>query len=189
MLFGGDYQMWHGPPSRRVRDLVRGVFEAARAKTGVFACVGNHDDPGLIEELRRDHRILENESVDLGGGRRLAVCGDAWSGRDDVEKAMQGIPPAAFTLMLSHSPDIARPAARAGVAVLLCGHTHAGQVKLPIVGSPVKRVRADRSVYRDDHVIEGMNLHISSGFGYSVIPVRIGSRCSVTEMTIGPAQA
>jgi predicted MPP superfamily phosphohydrolase len=191
VLFGGDYQEGHGSISEEQWAGVETILRAARARFGVFGCIGNHDKPRAVKLLRElskrsdvAFQIALNEAFHVHEGLYVSVTGDAWDGHDDVPLSMKGIPPGAFTLMLSHSPDVAWRASAAGVSVCLCGHTHGGQVRLPIVGAPMKRIRGDRRLYIGDFRLNRMLLHVTSGFGTSLLPIRIGTKRSVTELVL-----
>jgi predicted MPP superfamily phosphohydrolase len=70
------------------------------------------------------------------GGKCITICGtdDPSSEHDNLDAALEGAPPDAFTLLAAHCPDIAPEAAFKGVDVMLSGHTHGGQVALPFYG-------------------------------------------------------
>lgn len=185
VLFGGDYQDGLGRVSAARYAVIAGVVNAARARHGVFGCIGNHDGRSLIERLRRESLVLAaNESFPIVPGLRLAVADDAWCDRDDFARALAGAPGHEFVIGLTHSPDAAWHAAAAGVSLMLCGHTHGGQVDLPLLGSPLKRVRRDRRLFRGNFRLDRMLLHISPGFGTSLLPLRYGVAASVTEITL-----
>ena len=105
-------------------------------KGPVYGVLGNHDTirmvPGL-EEMRI--RMLLNECETIVRGNQhihLAGIDDAHYYRvDNIEKAASAIPHDEFSILLSHTPEIYRQAAHADFKLLLCGHTHGGQICLP----------------------------------------------------------
>jgi uncharacterized protein len=105
-------------------------------KGPVYGVLGNHDTirmvPGL-EEMRI--RMLLNECETIVRGNQhihLAGIDDAHYYRvDNIEKAAAAIPHDEFSILLSHTPEIYRQAAHADFKLLLCGHTHGGQICLP----------------------------------------------------------
>jgi hypothetical protein len=176
LLLGGDLT------TTRVAELEeqRALFRELQAPLGVFAVLGNHDhytgDPAAVRALLEDCGItvLHNRSVVLQrDGRRIILSGidDLHSGQPDLERALQGAPDDVTTILLSHNPDIFFEAARRGVALVLSGHTHGGQIRIP--GLPVL-VRMSR--YRLDHgrfETDGAQLVVSRGLGVTGMPLRI----------------
>jgi predicted MPP superfamily phosphohydrolase len=139
-------------------------LEGLSAPLGVWAVPGNHDmahndpfttmqaPPEKVEVLRRvlsglGIRLLENASETIAvDGARLAIAGsdDLGFGRDDVAAAMRGTAGADLVILLGHTPDIIDDPHAAGADLLLCGHTHGGQIQLPGIGSPWAPVWRDR---------------------------------------------
>jgi len=102
----------------------------------VYPVLGNHDLLRVAEVLETcGVRVLMNESVRLGpetGGLCLAGVDDPRLFRtDDLSRALAGRVPGEPIVLLAHSPGIHRKALAAGVNLMLCGHTHGGQISLP----------------------------------------------------------
>ncbi len=186
VLFGGDYQDGHGRVSDKVYEAILAVIRAARGRWGTFGVSGNHDHPTLVERLRHESslRMLENEWYHLDGPVHVVGIGDAWQDRDDPRRAVSGIAAGSFLLGVAHSPDVAHKAAAAGVHALFCGHTHGGQVVLPLVGPPVRRLKRDRRLLSGEFRLNRMLLHVTMGFGASLFSIRYGTRSSICEVVI-----
>jgi len=113
-----------------------------RAPLGVFGVLGNHDyDPGMmaryldrqgISVLRNCHLYIER------AGARLWIAGvdDVLRGEANLDEALRGIPAEDCTVSLAHEPDYADVAAAYRVDLQLSGHSHGGQVNLPLLGTP-----------------------------------------------------
>jgi hypothetical protein len=151
----------------------------------VFAVLGNHDTIKMVPGLEQmGIRVLLNESEPiLRGNERIHLAGidDAHFYRvDNIEKAAAGIPAGAFSILLSHTPEIYRQAAHAGFALLLSGHTHGGQICLPgsipitLDSALPRRLGAGAWKYHD------MIGYTSVGAGSSIVPVRLNSRPEIT---------
>lgn len=162
-----------------------------RPPLGSVAVLGNHDwddDGPRIAEALRDTgvRVLENEAVRLARvPEELWVAGlaDASTRRPDVTRALAAVPDDATVLMLSHDPDVF-PRVPERVALTLSGHTHGGQVDLPIVKRSWIPSRFGER-YAGGHVVEdGRHLLISRGIGNSTLPVRLGVPPEVVHMTL-----
>jgi predicted MPP superfamily phosphohydrolase len=154
------------------------AFGLLHAPLGVFAVLGNHDhatgDPAGV--IRRTEaygiEVLHNRSVTLErAGQRLSLAGvdDCLMGAPDIGAALEGT--AAPVLLLSHNPDLFFEAARRGVALVLAGHTHGGQIRLR--GLPVlfrqSRYRLDEGRFRTS----GTELVVSRGLGAVGLPWRV----------------
>lgn len=154
-----------------------GSFRSLTAPLGTFAVLGNHDhytgQPAKLSALLEENgvTVLTNRWAPIEqNGARFALAGidDLVQGRPDLAAALDGAP--APTVLLSHNPDIFFDAARRGVALVLSGHTHAGQIRIP--GLPVlvrqSRYRLDEGRY----TAAGAELVVSRGLGASGLPLR-----------------
>ena len=165
------------------------------APLGSFAILGNHDwwhgpvpgMPGGPAEIRaelaqRRIRLLENDATKLTkDGQSFWIAGLAdqmahrikrgWTrGADDLQGTLERIPASDPVVMLAHEPFIFYNMPDR-VALTLCGHTHGGQINLPLIGAPVTPSRR----YRYGHIVEdGRHLIVSGGLGESGLPVRLG---------------
>ncbi len=137
----------------RVDDLE--ALNALRAPLGVFAVLGNHDSgqhmwngkhlqtadrsadvQRLLEQcgitvLRNQARALTHK------GQSFAIAGidDLWMPSSDLQQALASVPDAMPLLLLSHNPDVVLHPAHVRAALIISGHTHGGQFRLPIIGS------------------------------------------------------
>jgi hypothetical protein len=102
----------------------------------------------------------------------VAGLADLRKRRPDLPGALDGVPPGAPILLLAHDPDVF-PYVPARVALTLSGHTHGGQVAIPLVRRPaIPSLHGER--YARGHVVEeGRHLYVSSGFGTSGLPLRL----------------
>ena len=130
----GDLFEGHGQPQGELLPL----FHRLSAPMGVWAVLGNHESYGrrdtgtnLIEEA--GFQLLLNSWAEvrpgliLAGVENLRASSYSGQGPDPISKALSGRPPGA-TVLLSHKPWQADRAADAGAGLMLCGHTHGGQV-------------------------------------------------------------
>lgn len=144
----GDFvqsRPWQGPAGS-------GFLARLRSRSGIVGVLGDHDYSrrrkrpmaGVAEAVAgAGIRLLRNETVELEGGLRVAGI-DPTTSRvraANLDTAIAGGTP---HLLLAHSPDAIVEAAGRGVPLLLCGHTHGGQVVLPFYGPPVTHTRVHR---------------------------------------------
>lgn len=146
LLWGGDFIQGRAGVPDALR-LVEAVKERL-PRVPTYGVLGNAEHKlrwrerrEFVDELeRRGVQTLLNRSTVVsfrGEAFTLAGVDDPYYGHADLERALAGTAPDVFTLLLAHSPQIATQAARAGVDLMLSGHTHGGQVRLPLIG-PLK---------------------------------------------------
>ncbi len=156
----------------------------------VYGILGNHDFiemvPGL-EDMGVRMLLNESEAVECTDGE-LYIAGiddPHFYQIDDIEKAVEGIPESAVSVLLSHSPETFRKAAAAGVDLMLSGHTHGGQICLP-GGMPILRTgNCPRQMRLGRWEHDGMQGYTSAGTGSSGVPVRF---CCPPELTLHTLQ-
>jgi predicted MPP superfamily phosphohydrolase len=179
----GDYRaQTYGPFDAALRQMSGLSTQLSQPLYGVL---GNHDSIRMLPGLESmGIRMLLNESVTLRRGREsiyLAGIDDAHYYRvDNVEKAAAELPPDAVTILLSHTPEIYRQAAHAGFDLMLCGHTHGGQICLP-GGAPVTLdSKCPRYMGRGAWRYHGMQGYTSAGAGTCIVPARLNCPPEIT---------
>jgi predicted MPP superfamily phosphohydrolase len=175
------------PPERTAGELGR-----IQAPLGVYAVLGNHDAWLDASRVRRALEgagipVLEDSAVRIAPGPSLtfwlAGVSDFWTGTHDVRAALRGVPEWGSVLAFTHNPDIF-PQVPARVSLTLAGHTHGGQVRLPLFGPPIVPSRFGQR-YAAGHVVEGgRHLFVATGVGTSIIPVRFGVPPEVVVVTV-----
>ena len=165
----GDY----GPALEAVERL------RARISTPVYAVLGNHDPLAMVPPLEAmGIAVLVNEVAVLArGDARIHMAGidDAhFFGTHDIPGVRAAIPPDAFAILLSHTPETYAEAADAGFDFMLSGHTHGGQICLPgsiplMLDSPGMPRRYGAGAWRHGN----MTGFTSRGTGSSLQPVRL----------------
>lgn len=151
----------------------------------VYAILGNHDSIRMVPPLEElGVRMLLNESVPIRRGNGeifLAGIDDPHYYRvDNFEKACEDIPSDRVAILLAHSPEIYRHAAHAGFHVLLCGHTHGGQICLP-GGYPLTyNARCPRRYCAGSWRYRSLRGYTSRGSGVSIVDVRFNCPPEIT---------
>lgn len=157
------------------------VVSQLRAPDGVVAVLGNHDqsdskqlERGLVE---RDVSVLDNRwSVVRRGEAELCVAGvgDRWTRRTDLEAALAGRPSGAPTVLLAHDPECFERAAARGVELTLSGHTHGGQIGVPLVARRLNIARLARQRPQGLARLGASLLYVTAGLGTTGPPLRLG---------------
>jgi predicted MPP superfamily phosphohydrolase len=164
-----------------------------RPRLATIAVLGNHDhwrdaDAARAGLAALGVTVLDNTAIEVGP---LAIGGldDPFTGHADLGAtvaALRGLPGA--KLVLSHSPD-PFPDLPADVSLMMAGHTHCGQVSLPLIG-PLKTMSAYGKRYACGRIDEaGKTLIVTAGLGTSGVPVRIGAPPDMWLLTLGPRPA
>jgi len=189
ILFGGDYIS----ETTRYMDEAGPVLGAlARlAPLGALAVLGNHDHGGhssaVILGLEHEGiQVLRNEAVAvpwLGDTLWVAGIDDTLLGQPLPAAAFAGIPEGAATLCLWHEPDAADLAAPFGPFAQLSGHSHGGQIRLPVLGELAVPI-GGRKYPIGTYDVDGMQLYVSRGLGTYRPPVRLRCPPEVTLVTL-----
>ncbi|MHB8539692.1 MAG: metallophosphoesterase [Candidatus Acidiferrales bacterium] len=179
--------------SRNYIEPVAEMLSGLRARSGVFAVLGNHDfrvgadaiaralDKNGIEVLRNRHVTLRRK------GQKCYLAGvDDLLYRADLSRAMRGIPHGAPTLLLSHNPAIIGEAADMGINFVLSGHTHGGQVKLPLIGCVYGRSEKNMRFKIGRDSLGPTQIYVSRGIGTVVLPVRYGCPSEIPHFVLEP---
>jgi predicted MPP superfamily phosphohydrolase len=196
VVLGNHEHAAHAPAGLREREARgwRGLLGKA-----LSAVAPRHVAPAIDEA----HAIAEaltaagaNVLVNAGkhlvlGDRQLWVsgCDSAWAGEADIAAAVRGRKSSAACLALVHEPELAVSAADAGADLILAGHTHGGQVRLPIIGAPYthqvdERIRIAAGF---QHIGDAL-LHITAGLGHT-IPLRWGCPPELVWLDCAPQTA
>jgi hypothetical protein len=179
----GDYR---GKTFGPFEAALEGVAEVrAHLRPPIYGVLGNHDTIQMVPAMEAmGIRMLLNEcEAIVRGDQRIHLAGidDAHFFRvDNIEKAAAQIPTGEFSILLSHTPEIYRQAAHANFDLMLCGHTHGGQLCLP--GSiPIKLEAAlPRRMGAGAWQYHNMSGYTSVGAGSSVVPVRLNCPPEIT---------
>ena len=175
------------PPAAAIAPLGR-----LQATFGAFAILGNNDFPAdqVVPALRQARiRVLSNEATEVGpialgglDGRFLLAPAVLRAERAKTYAELRRTP--GVKVLVSHSPDEIM-AAPPWVRLILAGHTHCGQIVLPIFGPIETRSRYGRKFYCGI-VRQGPRLLVvTSGIGTSHLPLRIGAPPDIWLITVG----
>lgn len=170
------------------------LLSRIRASSGTLAVLGNHDvecDTSHIIEVLEHHQIsvLRNRSVPLErDGKRLWLSGvdDFLRGKPKLEMALKGIPADEAVVLLAHEPDPADYVANYPVDLQLSGHSHGGQVRIPLVGTPFLPALARKYPW-GLRQIKRLILYTNVGIGTIDVPIRLGCPPEVTLITLRKA--
>ena len=175
------------------------TFSKINAKYGKYAVIGNHDyiemdnvikvfNDSNFKYLENSYDIIynqNNEKIFIGG------IGNVSYNLDDIDKTMEYFNSnndIDYKVMLVHEPDISdKIVENYNVSLILAGHSHNGQVRLPIIGA-LYTPPGSKKYYDEHYIIDGANLYISSGIGVKTINYRFFNRPSINFYRINKSE-
>ncbi|EGL19192.1 MULTISPECIES: metallophosphoesterase [unclassified Paenibacillus] len=179
------------------REQISSVLAEIHAPLGKFAVYGNHDRGGggspffapLMQ--RAGFRVLVNEAYRMKGpgGKAMTITGldDYLLGRPDEKKALSSLNKEEFNLLLVHEPDVADRLLPYPVDLQLSGHSHGGQVRLPVLDAPVKTRLAEKyesGMYEIGETGDSRLLYVNRGAGTTRMRIRLGSEPELSVFTL-----
>ena len=177
--------------SRRNIRTAAELLGRLRARHGVYAVLGNHDfrvdADAVTAELRKQRiDVLRNRHIPLRfGSKSIYLVGvDDYGYGADLRRAIRGVPQEAATILLAHNPRVIHLASRHGVSLVLSGHTHGGQVNLPLLGTVYGR-SPERLRYKVGWDRMGATqIYVSRGIGTIVLPWRLRCPAEITHLEL-----
>ena len=180
------------------------VLRQLRAPLGVWGVWGNHDHDYCQREARKTGqtpvqaqgsftdslqqvgiRLLRNAGAALREDLYLAGVDDLRRGQPQLPLALTNAPAQGAVLLLSHNPDLL-PTVPPRVGLTLCGHTHGGQVRLPLIGAPIPASRFGQR-FVQGFVSGPAPGFVSRGLGTSGPPVRFRCPAELVVFDFVPA--
>lgn len=180
LVFTGD--LVDDPKHFHTYDVLTEVLSISKATYGKFWVYGNHDHGGygtdIINEvmersgftlLQNSHAVIEKETDRIV----LAGVDDVILGKPNVEAALKHVNPDLFTVLLVHEPDIATNTSKFPVDVQLSGHSHGGQIRLPLIGDLYTPAYAEKFI-KGKYTLNDrpFRLYVNSGIGTTRLPYR-----------------
>lgn len=164
---------------------------------GIFAVPGNHDywagSDHIFSEIKKAgiHLLINEAETIERGGARLWIIGldDLWEGQPDINAAMANLrdertPDNKPKMLLMHNPDMIEDIAHLGFQLILAGHTHGGQVRLPFLGPLIVPSEFGAKYAAGMFNVERSLMYVSKGVGVVVVPFRFLTRPEITCFTL-----
>jgi predicted MPP superfamily phosphohydrolase len=183
-----------------IGDIKRGALAAepcARllremsAPHGLWAVMGNHDDATDSQHVTRsllaqNIRVLANQSeaIERNGARIwLAGVNDVLSQTADLTKTLSHVPSGEAVILLAHEPDYADYAARFPIDLQLSGHSHGGQIRIPLL-PPLYLPPLAKKYILGQYQIGSLALYTNAGLGTIDVPLRFNCPPEITLLTL-----
>ncbi|WP_298669368.1 metallophosphoesterase [uncultured Sphingomonas sp.] len=195
VFIAGDILAGYRDADARARAApVAHILHGLRAPLGVFVVFGNHDDAGggAVPRALAGAGLGATQNVAVRAGPlALGLSGDTSAGTARLGPVYVGLDKlrrrvALATVFVTHSPDLMQflPTDH---ALLLAGHTHCGQIVLPLIGPLINVSRVSGNLYRCGLIRAGGRiLVVSAGIGTSNVPLRFGAPPDLWLLTLGP---
>lgn len=172
-LITGDFVDHPGHPKQ---DTIREVQELLGSLSmPVYGSPGNHDTTATLEAVQSAGvtMLVNRKQLLHSGGETLSLCGldDPHYYRTHCWQSIEG---AGFRILLAHSPEIFRelqPSRQ--INFCLSGHTHGGQMRLPMLGAIIRRCKVPRNLVSGPWQTEATLGYTSNGTGSSALPLRL----------------
>ncbi len=179
----GDYRYRTFGPFEQALEGLRRV--RAKLREPVYAVLGNHDSIRMVPGIEAlGIQVLLNESATLRRGddaiHLVGIDDPHYYRADNLERACRDIGPGSVSILLAHSPEVYQHAAHAGIDLLLCGHTHGGQLCLPGGAPLLYDTKCPRRMARGAWTYHGLQGYTSVGAGSSIVGVRLNCPPEVT---------
>ena len=187
ILLGGDFVTWE----KHIPLMADVLLTDLHARDGVYAVLGNHDywaNPKKVVATMEERgvRFIINRPVALRrGGDAISLLGidEVYRGTPDIDAAFSNVDPRVPTLGLSHHPDIIDLLQDRKLDLLVCGHTHGGQIRFPFFGSIVVPSKHEQRYASGFHRVREVLMYVSRGVG-AIPPLRILCRPEVATFTL-----
>lgn len=166
----------------KISQLLHGI----RAKDGVYFAPGNHD-PKVTDELflafleNSNIHLLHNDITELPNFNLIGRSDAARNTRAPLAGLMRKTNPEKVTIVIDHNPKSILEAAEQGVELVLCGHTHAGQL---FPGNVFTKMANGKRFFYGHEVFGNTHGIISSGVGMFNLPVRVGTSNEIVEIQL-----
>lgn len=192
ILLPGDFVAGHLPAHSATPEEIAARLGRLKAKLGVYGVLGNHDhwqDPSRIEAALAAHGIelLENRTVRLEtGGKPFHLTGlSDWRSRRPPDwSALLPASPLP-SLVMTHTPDVFDSMPEKP-ALAVAGHTHGGQVTLPLLGAPAVPSRFGERYLRGLIQDRGNLVFVTAGLGYSILKLRLNCPPEIAILDLIP---
>lgn len=163
------------------------------APHGLWAILGNHDegtDPEHVTHALQSENIqvLANQSAPIErDGARIWLAGvnDVLSDTADLPETLRRVPVGEAVILLAHEPDFADEASRFPVDLQLSGHSHGGQIRIPLLPPLYLPKLAKKYIWGEYHV-GPLTLYTNAGLGTLMLPMRFNCPPEITLLTLRP---
>ena len=187
----GDYVNQHNKATQI--DTIWPELSKLSAPHGVYSVLGNHDhwadSSRSLYWLDKSGQNVRHKAVAIRKGSEklwIGGCGDYMEDAVGLDQAFRDVPPGDCKIALAHNPDTADTFFKTRVDLMICGHTHGGQVNIPFWGPPILSVQ-NKAYCRGFILTPDTRLFISKGLGWAILPVRFNCLPEIAILKLAAA--
>ncbi len=187
MVITGDFRNRAGT-SRDAAEGARIVVAPVLRRIPVFAVRGNNDHAETMRLLVREGiRVLDNQAVPVRDGLWFAGWDPYEKRHPLLSEVLRPVPSDAVLVLAAHSPDVILKDGFERAQLILVGHTHGLQIRIPGLPSPITNTHVGWRYTRGLYEVKGSRLYINRGIGTTLIPLRVYSAPEITVITLVPS--
>ncbi len=188
MVITGDMAVQGGSPENSTA-AARLLTGSAKRDMPVYAVAGESDSPEIMAGLETAGvKVIDNKAVPIVSGLWLVgwtPLGEASIALNDI---LQTLPTGSEFILASHSPEVMLQEGSARAKLVLTGHTHGGQIRLPFVRPTMLLTRLGPAYFAGLYKYGDSYLYISRGLGTARVPLRLYSPPEITLFTLWARQ-
>lgn len=196
LIFGGD--LFDDPSTYTIDDEVKASLikslKKLKAPYGKFAVLGEKDHDKAINKdienilFKANFECLNNQSIQIrkDGNDFFNLVGidSMIGGNSDINMALNGINTALFTIVATHASDLVPSLPVNGIDLVLCGHSHGGQISLPLIG-PTEKIKGSTKYEQGITTVNRTKVLVTNGLGTTQKDIRFLSspQCHIIRLS------
>ena len=183
VIFTGDFLDERIKLNKKDIEKIKETLSEINSKLGNYAVNGNHD----IQDYEDFKNIMDGNFYILDNNEKLiyfnsnipiSITGFSDSRKTKVDYNILDNNTEYFKIILVHEPDDFIKIEKYNFNILLSGHSHNGQIRIPLIG-PVFTPKGSKTYYDEYYKIENKEIFISNGIGTSGLDFRFNSKPSI----------
>lgn len=188
MVMTGDFGVAGGSAQAAIAGA-RLLAGSAKRGMPVYAVAGESDSPEVMAGIENAGvRVLENKAVPIVSGLWLVGWNPYSAGSPVLGEILHTLPSGSEFILASHSPDVMLQEGSTKAKLVLTGHTHGGQIRLPFIRPMMLLTRLGAGYFAGLYKYGDSYLYISRGLGTTMIPLRLYSAPEITLFTLWARQ-
>ncbi len=187
LIITGDFRRG-GSTAADAVEGARVAVSTVLPRMPVFAVQGNNDYSDTMRGIRKlGIRVLDNKAVRIRPQVWLVGWNPYVRDHPKLETLLHPIPPEDAIILASHTPDVILEPGSSRARLILAGHTHGGQIRIPGIRPLFLLTRIKSRYYSGLYGLDDQFLNINRGIGTSIVPLRMFSKPEISSLTFHSA--